>query len=193
LNVNSSDAANYRCVVTAGCGIATSNAATLTVYAATLVTQHPQAQQVAVGGTAAFTVAASGDGPLSYQWQKDLGNLTDGGRISGAATTTLTIAGAGVADLGDYRCVVSADCGSASSNEAALTLAGATYGDFDLDADVDLGDFAYFQMCFNGPNRSHGQSGCDKVDWDSDGDVDLSDFGRFQACFNGPNRPAGCL
>jgi hypothetical protein len=63
--------------------------------------------------------------------------------------------------------------------------------DFDKDHDVDLSDFALFQLCFNGPNRPI-SSGCANADFDADGDADLSDFAVFQGCFNGPNRPASC-
>ncbi len=62
--------------------------------------------------------------------------------------------------------------------------------DFDNDGDVDLGDFGFFQACFNGPNRGYPATECHAADFDNDGDVDLTDFARFQACFNGPNRPA---
>jgi len=68
-------------------------------------------------------------------------------------------------------------------------------GDLDEDGDVDLADFAGFQACFNGPNRSPKKLGCENADFEPDGDVDLADFALFQACFNGPNRPpkATCL
>ncbi len=68
-------------------------------------------------------------------------------------------------------------------------------GDFDLDDDVDLNDFAGFQACFNGPNRPPAGPECDAANLDGDtaGDVDLSDFGILQSCFNGPNRPPACL
>jgi len=65
--------------------------------------------------------------------------------------------------------------------------------DFDIDADVDLEDFAVFQYCFNGPNNpSRNPTACDAADLDRDTDVDLADFSAFQRCFNGPNRPAKC-
>jgi hypothetical protein len=57
---------------------------------------------------------------------------------------------------------------------------------------VDLADFAFFQLCFNGPNRAMVLAECPPADLDADGDVDLTDFGAFQSCFNGPNRPGGC-
>jgi hypothetical protein len=62
----------------------------------------------------------------------------------------------------------------------------------DGDSDVDLSDFAFFQACFNGPNRPSPLAECEPSDLDDDADVDLSDFSRFQACFNGPNRPPAC-
>lgn len=66
--------------------------------------------------------------------------------------------------------------------------------DFDADGDVDVSDFGFLQLCFNGPSRPFPFAGCDNADFDGDGDVDLSDFSRFLACFNGPSRPpaAGC-
>jgi len=86
------------------------------------ITQHPSDQTVTEGSTATFTVAASGTEPLSYQWQKDGVDLSDGGDISGATTDTLQIANCETADEGNYRCVVSNACGSATSNAASLTV-----------------------------------------------------------------------
>lgn len=66
-------------------------------------------------------------------------------------------------------------------------------GDVDSDGDVDLSDFGFFQICFNGPNRPPMlNSSCDVVDFDKDDDVDLADFAEFLACFNGANRPPAC-
>ena len=42
-------------------------------------------------GAASFTVLASGTSPLSYQWQKNQANLSNGGHYSGCTTGTLTI------------------------------------------------------------------------------------------------------
>ncbi len=76
--------------------------------------------------------------------------------------------------------------------DAVVTFTVAPHGDFDHDGDVDLQDFNFFQMCFNGPNRSLDQGACESADADADADVDLDDFAAFQSCFSGPNRPAAC-
>jgi len=83
------------------------------------------------------------------------------------------------------------NCNPANYAAPAVDVSGASGPtDFDGDGDVDLTDFGYFQMCFNGPNRVGLLADyCESADVDRDGDVDLSDFGRFQTCFNGPNRP----
>ena len=60
------------------------------------ITQHPAAATLCPGGTATFTVAASGTG-LSYQWQKNSANLANGGHYSGVTTATLTVSSADAA------------------------------------------------------------------------------------------------
>ncbi len=123
-----SGVASYRCVVTAGCGTAVSAEAALTLKAATAITQQPAPASVPLGGTAQFSVAASGEAPIAYQWQKNGVNLADGGHYSGALTATLTVSNADGGDAGDYRCVVNAACGSVTSDPAALTIESAEPG-----------------------------------------------------------------
>lgn len=71
---------------------------------------------------------------------------------------------------------------------AATHLVAGT-GDCDGDCDVDLADFAEFQLCFSGPGASAGP-GCACADFDDDGDVDLTDFNSFQLSFTGPGVPS---
>lgn len=85
------------------------------------IVQHPSNQTVPLGSIATFTVQATGDAPLDYQWQKDTVDLSDGGKISGANSATLQITGVDVPDQGAYRCVVTNALGSATSNAATLT------------------------------------------------------------------------
>jgi len=177
-----SDVADYRCVVTGGCGTVASDPATLVLQTATTITQQPESQSAPAGSAAVFTIVAAGTGSLTYQWQKD------GEDIPGATTDTLSLNPVRRADAGNYRCLVTSDCGSVASAEATLTVA--VYpADFDEDGDVDLTDFATFQGCFNGPNRPAKPGCAGSADFDGDLDVDLADFTMFQSCFNGPNRP----
>jgi len=88
-----------------------------TVSAPPTITDQPVSKTVSVGQSATFTVAASGSGTLSYQWQRN------GANISGATTTSFTIASAQTADSGaGFRCVVKNSVGSATSNTATLTV-----------------------------------------------------------------------
>ena len=114
--ITSSDAGNYGCVVTNGCGNAISNTATLTVNTPPAITDDPDNQTVCEGALASFSVVATGAGPLSYQWHKD------GSDIAGATNSSYTIDEVGVGDLGNYECVVMNSCGSATSTVAVLTM-----------------------------------------------------------------------
>ena len=87
------------------------------------VTSHPWSQtDVMPGRGVQFSVTATGTGPLSYQWQKDEVNLTDGGRIKGASTSTLSITAVQKGDEGGYTCVVSNTAGAVTSKPATLDL-----------------------------------------------------------------------
>ncbi|MGQ9648942.1 MAG: immunoglobulin domain-containing protein [Phycisphaerae bacterium] len=120
--VTSAEAANYRCLVADSVGSAWSDEAALTLKVATSITQQPADQNVCPGANASFTVAAAGDGTLTYQWQKNSVNLTNGGHYSGCTTATLTITGADGDDEAAYRCVVTGGCGIVASSEAWLTV-----------------------------------------------------------------------
>ena len=79
-------------------------------------TTQPISQTGAVGGNVTFTVAASGTAPLAYQWRKD------GSSISGATSSTYTIASAKTTDAGSYTVVVTNSAGSVTSSAATLTV-----------------------------------------------------------------------
>jgi hypothetical protein len=120
--VDTNDAANYRCVVTDANGSTPSGEAALSLKLATTITQQPANATVFTGGTTNFTVAATGDGTITYQWQKNQTNISNGGHYSGCTTATLTISSADANDAANYRCVVTAGCGSTTSFQAALTV-----------------------------------------------------------------------
>lgn len=126
---SATNAADYLVIVTNLFGAATSSVATLTVTQAppSIVTQ-PVSQMLYTGQTAQFTVAAGGTPSLYYQWKAGVTNsgvytnLTDGGQISGSATTNLTITNLTLGNAADYRVVVSNMVGSVTSSVVTLTV-----------------------------------------------------------------------
>jgi len=116
-NVTASDAATYSVIVIGMIGKVT-NSATLTVNEPVTVNAAPVDQTSLVGGSATFSVTATGTG-LSYQW-------LFGGSVIGTgsslALNNLTTGQAGV-----YTVIVNGTCSSAT-NSATLTVtkAGAT-------------------------------------------------------------------
>ncbi len=120
-NVEGSDVARYRCVVTDDDCSRASDDPTLTLTPTAILT-HPSDQTVGVGGTASFSVVAEGAGTLNYQWQKDGAPLVDDGRIVGANSANLQISNCDSNDQADYRCVVSGYCGTETSSAATLTV-----------------------------------------------------------------------
>ncbi|WP_127132050.1 MBG domain-containing protein [Pseudoflavitalea rhizosphaerae] len=118
----------YRCIVTAGtgCNPVNSSPALLTVGTPVAISADPGNMTISHLDNTSFTVANTGTGPFTYQWQVDDGggftDLTNTGVYSTVNTAALTITGATVSMNGyQYRCAVSA-CGSATSNAATLTV-----------------------------------------------------------------------
>lgn len=127
-SVDTTDAGDYRCVVTSPCGIVTSSEAALSVGETTRIVTQPVDQSAYYEETVRFSVTASGSG-LRYQWQLNGENITNDGSYSGATSRTLTITILGEKEFfGAYRCVVRGDCGSATSRAATLTLGGGGIG-----------------------------------------------------------------
>ena len=89
---------------------------TFTGSAAPVITTQPQSISVAEGNSASFTVTASGSQPLTYQWRKNTIN------IGGATSSTYTIPIVSPGDAGNYSVVVTNSAGSATSNDAVLTV-----------------------------------------------------------------------
>jgi glucose/arabinose dehydrogenase len=77
----------------------------------------PASQTVTEGQPVTFTVAASGTTPFTYQWQR---NMSD---ISGANSSSYMISSTTSADNGArFRCIVTNAFGNATSDEATLTV-----------------------------------------------------------------------
>ncbi len=80
------------------------------------ITSQPSSQTVIAGGTASFTVTATGSAPLRYQWR------TNGIAMTGATNSTLTISGATPSQAGNYAVVITNSSGSITSATAILTV-----------------------------------------------------------------------
>lgn len=108
-------------------GLSITNAARIATCAVSIDTQ-PSYTSTCETNDASFTVAASGTGTLSYQWQENttLGtgiyaDITDGGIYAGATTSTLDLIGV-TSDMAGYyyRCIVTDD--NCSSTTGAVML-----------------------------------------------------------------------
>ncbi len=87
-----------------------------------VITIHPSPKTVYSGSTVTFTVQASGSTPMTNRWLKGASYLSNGGRISGANTSTLTISNVSAADADNYSAEVSNVLGPQQSNPALLTV-----------------------------------------------------------------------
>ncbi len=117
-----------------GAKVATVNIATdLNTYSFTIsgtgnivtsIGTNPTSQSIASLSPVTFTVAATGTS-LTYQWQENGVNLTNGGIYSGVLTNTLNISTVNATMNGNqYKCIVTGTCGSLTSAVATLTVTG---------------------------------------------------------------------
>ncbi|MCE5345625.1 MAG: DUF2341 domain-containing protein [Bacteroidales bacterium] len=104
-----------------GCESPASNV-TLTIYGGCTISTQPQPVSVCEGDNASFSVEATGHN-LTYQWQENGTDVSDGGIYSGAATSTLTLTNPGLAKNGmSYRCVITTSCGTSTVNSTTAQL-----------------------------------------------------------------------
>lgn len=116
-NVTAASAGSYRCRISSDCGSVNSNAASLTIQPGVTLNQQPANADVCEGNAATFTVDASGDGAISYQW------LLNGSPIGGATATSYTINSTAQGDEGTYSCRITSNCGTITSAGATLNVA----------------------------------------------------------------------
>jgi hypothetical protein len=95
--------------------------------APSIITQPTSPAAVCAGtGNRTFTLAATGSGTLTYQWQEFItgwNDVTNGGVYSGATTVSLTITNPTAGMNGNrYRCVVSGTCSPTSTSDGNATL-----------------------------------------------------------------------
>jgi hypothetical protein len=127
------------------------------------IASQPSAATACLGGSASFSVTATGTAPITYQWRRNGTNLSNGGNLSGADSAVLSIAGVLAGDYGNYDCVVTNACGTATSSAASLST---NPTDTDSDGTADC-----FDACPLDPLKvAPGICGCGVADTDSDAD-----------------------
>jgi sugar lactone lactonase YvrE len=84
------------------------------------ITAQPQSQTVNAGSSVSFSVTASGSPAPTYQW------YNTGVMVGGATSATLTLSNVQAINAGSYYVVVTNVAGSATSNQATLTVNAAT-------------------------------------------------------------------
>jgi hypothetical protein len=82
-----------------------------------VISGQPQGGAFVPGSTVTLNVAAGGSLPLAYQWKKN------GGNISGATSSILTLPSVALSDSGDYQVVVANSLGSTPSVIATVSVA----------------------------------------------------------------------
>ncbi|MDY2627619.1 MAG: transglutaminase domain-containing protein [Lachnospiraceae bacterium] len=123
------DGQKYRCVITDDCGSsATSDAAVLRIVKESeklAITGQPENYVGEVGDTAVFTVIAVGDS-LTYQWEyQNVGSTVwKASGQNGNKTDTLRVPVTEARDGQKYRCVITDDCGSSATSDAAALYVG---------------------------------------------------------------------
>lgn len=122
-NINTLAPGTYNINIQGVAGVITQNTTVSFVVSpgsAPTITSQPAAQTVCAGANATFIVAATGT--VTYQWQVSTG----GGpftNIAGATSASYTVIGTTTAqNSNQYHAIVSALCGSATSNNALLTI-----------------------------------------------------------------------
>jgi alpha-tubulin suppressor-like RCC1 family protein/predicted aconitase with swiveling domain len=114
-NVQLNQAGAYAVVVSNALGMVTSQSAILGVVPL-FITPQPQSQSTYVGGPASFSVATSGTGPYSYQWQLYGTNLPSG------TNSSLSLTNVQFSGSGPYTVVVSNAFGAVTSSSATLSV-----------------------------------------------------------------------
>jgi uncharacterized delta-60 repeat protein len=122
--------ANSRCGPSSGlhllipvlCLISAIRPAGASAQSAPAITQQPQSQSLLAGSNAAFTVSATGQTPLRYQWSFNGTNLSNNSHIGGVTNATLVVSNIASSDAGNYRVVITNSHGSATSSNATLSV-----------------------------------------------------------------------
>jgi glucose/arabinose dehydrogenase len=104
----------FTLTVTDPAGLSTSQS--VSMYPGCCGATDPQSVATCAGSPASFTTSPTSAGSFTYQWRKN------GNPISGATSSTYTIASVSAGDAGSYSAVVTGTCGTIQTNPATLTV-----------------------------------------------------------------------
>jgi hypothetical protein len=132
---------------------------------APFITSQPVDQKVLDGQAAEFSVVASGDSPLSYQWVKN------GSDVEGATSSIYSIPTVGTGDLGSYNVKINNPAGSITSSNASLNLFQApVITSQPQNLNLNVSGFGYLNVGVMGDQPLSFQ-------WDKDGEIILAATG----------------
>ncbi len=115
-NITTGDTGTYRVRVANECDDIFSDAVALTIASAPQITGPPASRQACEGDTVTFSVAASGTGPLSYQWRRN------GVVMPNETAAQLRLTNVTQASEAEYSVLVSNACGFDFSEGVTLDV-----------------------------------------------------------------------
>jgi len=92
------------------------------VVTAPVITAQPTNEALLIGMAANFSVGIAPDALMFYQWQFNGTNLADGGKITGSASSALTVSNVTALNAGTYSVILSNAAGVLASSDATLTI-----------------------------------------------------------------------
>jgi parallel beta-helix repeat protein len=119
--INTNQAGNYQVLVTNNFGAVTSQVAVISETPGIIA--QPVSQLAFISNSVAFAAAVTGIGPIGYQWYFNGAPLADSTRISGSASSSLTLSNLQMSDAGSYVLIVTNTAGSTTTAAVLLTVA----------------------------------------------------------------------
>jgi len=159
------------------------------------VTQPPTSLTRCPGESASFSIQATGTPAPTFQWRRNTVNINTGSNPS-AATPTLTLNNVQGVNAGNYDCIVSNSCGSATSAVATLTVNPICCDSIDVNNDgssFDPQDIEAFLSVFSEGPCVPANATCNDIDFNNDSSLfDPCDINSFLTVFSeGPCTSCG--
>ncbi len=116
----------FRCILTLGACVETSEVATLQVICRTIISSQPINKSASIGGSAFFNVSVT-ESKSTFKWQSDVGfgfqNLSNAGQYKGVNKDTLTINDLTNSNNNQtFRCVINNGACNDTSNSVSLVV-----------------------------------------------------------------------